>query len=288
MPIKAKEMRIARKMYEKHSKIINKTQTLLTLDIKQTADKWKKHVPMHNDETIENMAFDDNAIAIKFKDSINCKYYGCDKTWKKGDHSFSLSTLDQRGHAEYITQQLTCIKNKIKLIFNGNITNSMNISTAETYDCIKDITDEFNKNEGTNFKQVFAINIFPPHSFVFNSKNKNIKIATYYIVGHDGVNNKIHIFYDFKKIFGGMDSNGCRRLSRQINEYNANDDPHNIKDIFIICDNLAPICSLGHYAIGNCIYEITLDKINEPKKNKFIKIVNDNTELIKELFSLDK
>ena len=162
----------------------------------------------------------------------------------------------------------------MKFILSGKITNSMSNKTSKEYISVLEITDEFNKKNGTGLKQVFAINIFPVFSFVYNKEKNTIKIATYYIIGYDQRTNKINIFFDQTKRFEVM-HNGCRGLSRQINEYNA-DNNFKIKDLINICENLAPIAPTGYFANNNYIYRTSLDKINGQCKTELIKVVQSN------------
>jgi hypothetical protein len=286
---KAKELRIARKKYERETKKIIEISNLPKDKIETRSEKWKKHVPTSNENEIEYLFLDENenAIVIKFKDHDNNiskqKYYGNENTWKNGDHSFSLSTIGLKEHFEYIINQLQCIHNVISFILKGKITNSIDIKSASKYECILDVTKEFNSDYRTSFKKVFFVNIFPQHAFVFNKDTKTVKIATYYILGIN--EDKIHVMFGYGNKFNIMHC-GSRGIDQQINKYN-NDNDYKVTDIPKICENLAPILSTGYAAIGNCIYKTSLDNINDERKTEVIKYVDSEEDLLRELSRLN-
>lgn len=289
--VKSRERRIIRKAYEKETKRISKIAELPEGFLNTRAEKWKKHTPTGYESEIEYSFINEEAeaIVIKYKDNNGNvskeKYYGNDYTWKNGDHSFSLSTKNQKEHFKYMMEQLKIIKNVIMFILRGNITNSMNMDELKKYKCLTESTEEFNNDYGTTFAQVFFINIFPPHAFVYNKDTKTVKIATYYILGIEE-NKTIHIMFGFEPKFSIFHS-GSRGLESQINEYNDKNE-YKVTDIPQICENLAPIASTGYFGIGNCICKTSLEKINGPKKTEVVKYVESDIEMKQELLKLNK
>lgn len=112
--------------------------------------------------------------------------------------------------------------------------------TYEALNCIKEITDNFNKEYDTSFKRVFAVNVFPQIAFIYDPDKKSLKIATYYIIGYDDINDKINIFQSIGGIFKTQHY-GNRGLSKQIEKYNNNATNYKIGDIPQICEHYAPI-----------------------------------------------
>lgn len=136
----------------------------------------------------------------------------------------------------------TKINNIVSIFYlhkNGNFSKNYIVdNTPENYDdyCIN-ITNEFNAEQKLSlpFDEVYAINIFPHHSFIFKQNIKDTKIATYYIIAYNKRDGVINIFCDHEKYF----KNVSHALSEQIQKYNSNNN-FKIEDIQYICENLAP------------------------------------------------
>lgn len=258
-------------MYVNEMNKINSIGYLFTKKVNNGSKKWKKHTPFSNDDEIEECYFDnnENTLNIKFKNNKNYKFFGNGNTWN-GDYSFSVYNDTQEQHIQYIKKQLECQKYIIQLILNGNISNSINIDDAVKYICVLNITDEFNTGNGTNLKEVYAINVFPKFSFIYKAKENDVKISTHYILGYDERtdNDNVNVFSDCKKRFSMM-HNGSRGYDDQIYEYN-NRTVHKISGILEICNNLGPIISTGKFFINGDEYETTLEKIDDRKEIKLI------------------
>jgi hypothetical protein len=194
--------------------------------------------------------------------------------------SYQKKTIAE--HVEYLSNQLTCRMNVLELYKSGNIISYSHLIINDVY---KDITNDFNIKYKTHFNLVYAINVFPYHSFITLFPSEETKICVSYILG---ISDKLNVFFDntmrFQTIYN------CRGFQKQIIKYNMCNN-FKLVDIFNICDNISPIIGEGYYASGNNIYKYSLDNINEPGQNKYIKTVdesNDELATIKELFKLNK
>jgi hypothetical protein len=265
-------------------------ELLETKKLNQKADKWKKHFPTaeFNDDKIKDLRFDDstNEMLIKFKKSEKEKYYFSNRTWNKNNHSFNLSAKKLYQHPEYIIKEIDNILAIFNLHKKRNIINEITFELIEipnNYDdYCKEITNEFNKENKLNepFDEVYALNIFPHHSFIFRHESQSIELATYYVIAYNKTHNVINIFFETGKYFRRISHN----LDKQINEYNLAN-KFNIADILQICENISFIRE-GRYAVGNYIYETKLDKINEGFTSKLIYIAKNENEIMQQLFNI--
>lgn len=273
------------KTYKQNIKcVLNK---LSGCEINMKSKKWKKHFPFSafSDEIVDgNIDYVNNSLRIKFKNNPGYLHY-CnpnDYHWKSDEHSFSLSNQTPHEHVEFIKIQLQCYITNIDFLVNGTIQ-----SRSNDMNCIVDITNKFNNEQGTHFDKVFAINVFPIVSIIYTHKTNTVKIATYYVLGCNG--NKVNIFFGCDEIFDVM-HNGCRGLQKYIEEYNDSNASFDIDDFFHICENLGPIFYGPHYfyALNTSIYEVRILKINKPRQCTLFTNVENQDDVHLTLCELNK
>lgn len=217
------------------------------------------------DETIETIHEIINlylTLPLNLKQDPTNKFYFSNTSWNRNDHSFTISTMTVNEHVQYLSIQLQCSSNILKFHKDGNFIDTKTFETPhiKINDVYKDITSEFNNNNNTHFIKVFALNVFPPHSFVTLFPSHSVQICLSYIIGISD-KNILNLFFDSRQYFTNI--YGSRGLQAQILEYNNN---HQFKltDVYHICENLSPIWGESSFIINDHVYKKSIPKINLP------------------------
>ena len=118
-----KQIKLRDKLFDDTIAQINKIRNeYLNMPLNKTSKKWKKHFPYSQLNDIEyiNPDFNENNVAIKFKNNPNVKYYFTKESWKN-NHSYTLSGKTIEEHVVYISRQLECQANVLKMYKNKQI-----------------------------------------------------------------------------------------------------------------------------------------------------------------------
>jgi hypothetical protein len=227
-------------------------------------NKSKKHTPLTPTNNIrykESILTDDKLVLAcgnskPVDDYFNVLYDENDPL----SYSLSERTLDE--HKDYILTKLNEYVSRLIMLRDNTVyfgDKKEEVFHENLY--FIDVTDKYITNIGRQMYQVaYNLNIYPPIAFI-QERNKNIKIATSYVVAIDANNKNLNIFFDSNKNFNQILSKE-HTIQNQIFEFNSRCVVENIAHKFwVIYYNL--MMRMGTIICGDKTYRKEINKIDE-------------------------